>query len=172
MLSTFSLCQNKDVRDETMRKGQKKRIWTPEQKPDILNKHTDEHLSVRALEKAYGAEHSMICRWVKHSMAGSGKNCISISAWSPLKMFRSSRMSMCITSITDGLRPLWTSNAMVFCVYVCVTDRKRIIKRSKIPTEILLLFVLCFANYVTIIAAEMSYLLLSFARQSLQTLWR
>lgn len=48
-----------------MKKGQKKRIWTPEQKLEIVKKHLDEHLSVRSLEREYGAEHSMICRWVK-----------------------------------------------------------------------------------------------------------
>ncbi len=48
-----------------MRKGQKKRIWTVEQKLEIICKHLEEHRSVRSLEKEYGAEHSMICRWVK-----------------------------------------------------------------------------------------------------------
>ena len=53
-----------------MKKGQKKRIWTPEQKLEIVHKHLDEHISVCALEKEYGAEHSMICRWVKEYIAG------------------------------------------------------------------------------------------------------
>ena len=53
-----------------MRKGQKKRIWTPEQKLEIVKKHLDEHISVRILEKEYGAEHSMICRWTKEYISG------------------------------------------------------------------------------------------------------
>lgn len=53
-----------------MRKGQKKRTWTVEQKLEIVKKHLDEHISVRSLEKEYGAEHSMICRWVKEYISG------------------------------------------------------------------------------------------------------
>ena len=53
-----------------MRKGQKKRIWTAEQKLEIVKRHLDEHISVRRLEKEYGAEHGMICRWVKEYLAG------------------------------------------------------------------------------------------------------
>ncbi len=52
-----------------MRKGQKKRVWTPEQKSEIVHKHLDEHISVRALEKEYAADRSMICRWVKNYIA-------------------------------------------------------------------------------------------------------
>ena len=48
-----------------MKKGQKKRIWTKEQKLEIIGKHLNEHISVRTLEKEYCAERSMICRWVK-----------------------------------------------------------------------------------------------------------
>ena len=36
-----------------MKKGQKKRIWTKEQKLEIINKHLKEHVSVRSLEKEY-----------------------------------------------------------------------------------------------------------------------
>lgn len=53
-----------------MRKGQKKRIWTPEQKLGIVKKHLDEHISVRTLEKEYSVEHSMICRWTKEYISG------------------------------------------------------------------------------------------------------
>ena len=53
-----------------MRKGQKKRIWTPTQKLEIVKKHLENHISVRTLEKEYGAEHGMICRWVKEYIAG------------------------------------------------------------------------------------------------------
>ena len=53
-----------------MKKGQTKRVWTKEQKLEIVHKHLDEHISVHTLEKEYGAEHSMICRWVKEYIAG------------------------------------------------------------------------------------------------------
>ena len=29
-----------------VRKGQEKRVWTPEQKSEIVHKHLDEHISV------------------------------------------------------------------------------------------------------------------------------
>ena len=47
-----------------MKKGQKKRVWTPEQKAEIVYKHLNEHISVRTLEKEYHADRSMICKWV------------------------------------------------------------------------------------------------------------
>jgi len=53
----------------TMRKGQKKRVWTPEQKSEIVHKHLDEHISVRTLEREYTADRSVICRWVKEYIA-------------------------------------------------------------------------------------------------------
>ena len=52
-----------------MKKGQRKRNWTPEEKAEIVHKHLDEHVSVRTLEKEYGADRSMICRWVKEYLA-------------------------------------------------------------------------------------------------------
>ncbi len=52
-----------------MRKGQKKRVWTPEQKAEIVHKHLKEHISVRELEKEYYADRSMICKWVKKYIA-------------------------------------------------------------------------------------------------------
>ena len=52
-----------------LRKGQKKRIWTPEQKSEIVHKHLDDHVSVRTLEREYTADRSMICRWVKEYIA-------------------------------------------------------------------------------------------------------
>ena len=52
-----------------MRKGQTKRVWTPEQKSEIVHKHLDDHISVRTLEKEYAADRSMICRWVKEYVA-------------------------------------------------------------------------------------------------------
>ena len=52
-----------------MRKGQTKRVWTPEQKSEIVHKHLNDHISVRTLEREYTAERSMICRWVKEYIA-------------------------------------------------------------------------------------------------------
>ena len=48
-----------------MKKGQKKRIWTKEQKLEIVGKHLNEHISVRTLEKEYNADRSMICHWLR-----------------------------------------------------------------------------------------------------------
>ena len=48
-----------------MKKGQKKRIWTKEQKLEIINKHLKEHVSVKTLAQEYNADKSMICHWVK-----------------------------------------------------------------------------------------------------------
>ena len=48
-----------------MKKGQKKRIWTKEQKLEIKGKHLNEHISVRTLEKKYNADRSMICHWLR-----------------------------------------------------------------------------------------------------------
>ncbi len=39
-----------------MKKGQKRRIWTIEQKLEIIGKHLNEHISVRTLEKEYNAD--------------------------------------------------------------------------------------------------------------------
>ena len=49
-----------------MRKGETKRVWTPEQKSEIVHKHLDDHISVRTLEKEYTEDSSMICRWGKN----------------------------------------------------------------------------------------------------------
>ena len=39
-----------------MKKGQRKRIWTPEQKSEIVHKHLDEHISVCKLGKELGVK--------------------------------------------------------------------------------------------------------------------
>ena len=52
-----------------VRKGQTKRVWTPEQKSEIVHKHLDDYISVRTLEREYTADRSMICRWVKEYIA-------------------------------------------------------------------------------------------------------
>ena len=53
----------------SVRKGQKKRTWTLEQKLEIIHKHLDDHVSLRTLEKEYNAERSMISHWVKAYIA-------------------------------------------------------------------------------------------------------
>ena len=52
-----------------MRKGQKKRQWTVEQKLEIVHKHLDNHISIRTLAKDYGTDSGMICRWTKEYLA-------------------------------------------------------------------------------------------------------
>ena len=53
-----------------MKKGQKKRIWTPEQKLEVVHKHLDDHISVKTLAKEYHADTGMICRWTKEFLEG------------------------------------------------------------------------------------------------------
>lgn len=52
-----------------MKKGQKKRKWTVEQKLEIVHKHLDEHISVHTLAKEYETDSGMICRWTKEYLA-------------------------------------------------------------------------------------------------------
>ena len=54
---------------KTVKKGQSRRVWTPEEKAEIVHKHLDQHVSVRTLEKEYHADRSMICKWVKKYIA-------------------------------------------------------------------------------------------------------
>ena len=49
-----------------MKKGQKKRAWTKEQKLEIIGKYLNEHISAGALSKEYNAEKGMICRWIRN----------------------------------------------------------------------------------------------------------
>ena len=53
-----------------MKKGQKKKKWTIEQKLEIVHKHLDDHISVRTLAKEYSTDTGMICRWTKEYLAG------------------------------------------------------------------------------------------------------
>ena len=55
---------------EEMRKGQTKRVWTKEQKLEIVHKHLDEHISIKKLGKEYGIIHGMVSRWTKEYLAG------------------------------------------------------------------------------------------------------
>lgn len=59
-----------------MKKGQTKRVWTPQQKAEIVHKHLEDHISVRTLEKEYNADRSMICRWVKKYIMEGDKSFI------------------------------------------------------------------------------------------------
>ena len=52
-----------------MKKGQKKKKWTVEQKLEIVHKHLDDHISVRTLAKEYETDTGMICRWTKEYLA-------------------------------------------------------------------------------------------------------
>lgn len=53
-----------------MKKGQKKRVWTPAQKLEIVHKHLDEHMSVKKIAKEYNVDTGMICRWTKEFLEG------------------------------------------------------------------------------------------------------
>ena len=48
-----------------MKKGQRRREWSKEQKLEIIEKHLGNHISVRTLGKEYNADYSMIARWVR-----------------------------------------------------------------------------------------------------------
>ena len=48
-----------------MKKGQAKRVWTKEQKLEIVHKHLEEHISVKKLGEEYGINHGMVSRWTK-----------------------------------------------------------------------------------------------------------
>ncbi len=45
-----------------MKKGQNKRVWTPEEKAEIVYKHLNDHISLWSLEKEYHADRGMICK--------------------------------------------------------------------------------------------------------------
>ena len=45
-----------------MKKGQKKRVWTKEDKLKILKRYSQEQLSARELGRKYNADNSMIYR--------------------------------------------------------------------------------------------------------------
>ena len=49
-----------------LKKGQKKQLWTKEQKLAIIKKYYEEHLSAGSLAKEYNADKSMICRWIRN----------------------------------------------------------------------------------------------------------
>ena len=53
-----------------MKKGQKKKKWTAEQKLEIVRKHLDEHISVRTPAKEYETDTGMISRWTKECLTG------------------------------------------------------------------------------------------------------
>jgi len=49
-----------------LKKGQKKRIWTKEQKLAIIKRYYEEHVSAASLAEEYEADKSMICRWIRN----------------------------------------------------------------------------------------------------------
>ena len=53
-----------------MKKGQTKRVWSKEQKLEIVHKHLDEHISIKKLGKEYGIIHGMVSRWTKEYLGG------------------------------------------------------------------------------------------------------
>ena len=56
-----------------MKKGQVKRMWTKEQKLEIVHKHLDEHISVKKLGKEYGINHGQVSTWTKKYLEGGEK---------------------------------------------------------------------------------------------------
>lgn len=52
-----------------MKRGQKKRVWTKEDKLKIIKRYSEEHISARELGRIYDADHSMICRWIREYTA-------------------------------------------------------------------------------------------------------
>lgn len=48
-----------------MKKGQRRREWSKEQKLEIIGKHLSDHISIRTLGKEYNADYIMIARWVR-----------------------------------------------------------------------------------------------------------
>ena len=53
-----------------MKKGQMKRVWTAEQKLEIVHRHLKDHVSVKKLGKEYGINHGMVSRWTKEFLEG------------------------------------------------------------------------------------------------------
>ena len=52
-----------------VKEGEKKRAWTLAQKAEIICKHLNGHITVRALEKKYHADRGLICQWGKNDIA-------------------------------------------------------------------------------------------------------
>lgn len=56
-----------------MKKGQKKRKWTKEDKLKIVKRYSTEHISAKELGRIYEADYSMICRWIREYAAEGDK---------------------------------------------------------------------------------------------------
>ena len=53
------------------KKGQKFRKWSFEEKLRIVKRHTEEHVSIRELEKQEGANNALISAWIqRYAIAG------------------------------------------------------------------------------------------------------
>ena len=70
MCLPFLYAKIKVTGDDEMKKGQTKRVWSKEQKLEIVHKHLDEHISIKKLGKEYGIIHGMVSRWTKEYLAG------------------------------------------------------------------------------------------------------
>lgn len=46
-------------------KGQKFRKWSKEEKLEIIKRHLDDHISIRALGKEYQINTGQLCNWIK-----------------------------------------------------------------------------------------------------------
>ena len=73
----------------------------PEQKAEIV--HKQEHISVRALEKMYQADWSMICRWVKNYIAEGEAS--FVHKWHPGNPFAALHTLL----VVPPPRPAWLS---------------------------------------------------------------
>ena len=66
MYLLFCFCDKIIMEVFDLKKGQKKRIWTKEQKLAIIKRYYEEHVSAGSLAEEYEADKSMICRWIRN----------------------------------------------------------------------------------------------------------
>ena len=66
MYLLFCFCDKIIMEVFELKKGQKKRIWTKEQKLAIIKRYYEEHISAGSLAEEYEADKSMICRWIRN----------------------------------------------------------------------------------------------------------
>ena len=66
MYLLFCFCDKIIMEVFELKKGQKKRIWTKEQKLAIIKRYYEEHVSAGSLAEEYEADKSMICRWIRN----------------------------------------------------------------------------------------------------------
>ena len=73
-----------------MRKGQKKRVWTPEQKLEIIQKHLEDHYSLREIHREYGIDDGMLSRWVNRYLS-EGENALEPHNGNPYAALHTSK---------------------------------------------------------------------------------